>query len=90
LYAHLQSRKRTPVYDELGKIKGWTTTLESPSVAEYRFLDLYTDAVNTLDHFVLMLKELETIPPFGLDALPFDVSADSQSGSNSVPQPESR
>jgi hypothetical protein len=72
LYTYLESRERTPITDASGEIIGSSGTIRvSRSVAEYAFLDLYADAVQTLGHYITMLERLEAIPPFGLDAKSF-------------------
>jgi hypothetical protein len=40
-----------------------------PLSAEYAFLDLYEDAVQTLRHYVVLLERLDAIPRFGPEAL---------------------
>jgi hypothetical protein len=76
LYTHLQSRERTPMKDASGKVIGWKANFgESRSVADYAFLDLYADAVQTLDHYISLLGRLEAIAPFALDAKSFGASA---------------
>lgn len=40
-----------------------------PSKADYSFLDLYTDAVETLRHYVALLERLEAIARFGPEAV---------------------
>ncbi len=76
LYTYLQSRDRTPMKDASGKIIGWEGNFgESRSVAEYMFLDLYADAVQTLSHYITMLERVEAIPPFGLGAKSFGAFA---------------
>lgn len=70
-YSHLESRAWTPIIDEkTGQQKGWTKGFGGiPSSAEYLFLDLYDDAVQTLRHYVVLLERLDAIPRFGPEAV---------------------
>ena len=70
-YTHLESRAVTPIIDkETGQQKGWTKEIGAmPLSAEYSFLDLYEDAVQTLRHYVILLERLDAIPRFGPEAL---------------------
>ena len=70
LYAHLESREGTPILDEKGKVKGWKKGFGGiSSVAEYSFNDLYRDAVQNLEHFISLLKRLNAMPRFSLEAI---------------------
>jgi hypothetical protein len=70
-YTHLESRATTPIIDkETGQQMGWTKEIGAmPLSAEYAFLDLYEDAVQTLRHYVVLLERLDAIPRFGPEAL---------------------
>src|ERR1700721_2347455 len=70
-YTHLESRAVTPIIDEAtGQQKGWTKGFGTmPVSAEYSFLDLYEDAVRTLNHYTSLLQRLEALPRFGPEAV---------------------
>jgi hypothetical protein len=70
LYSHLESRRRTPILDENGQVKGWTMGFGGlRTIADYTFTDLYNDAVQTLRHYISLLERLEAIPRFGPEAV---------------------
>jgi hypothetical protein len=70
-FTHLEDRAVTPIIDkETGQQKGWTKAIGvMPLSAEYAFLDLYEDGVQTLRHYVVLLERLDAIPRFGPEAL---------------------
>jgi hypothetical protein len=69
-YTHLESRVETSITDDKTGQKGWTKSIGSiRSSAEYSFLDLYEDAVQTLRHYVVLLDRLDAIPRFGPEAV---------------------
>jgi hypothetical protein len=73
---HLESREKAPMLDENGRIKGWQKGFGGPrSIAEYAFTDLYTDADETMRHYVAMLERLEAIPRFSPEAADSGASA---------------
>ena len=76
-YTQLESRVRTPIIDDKnGQQKGWTMNIGAmPSTAEYCFLDLYDDAVQTLAHYVTLLGHLDALSRFGPEAVAGSASA---------------
>jgi hypothetical protein len=69
LYGHLQDRRKTPIFGEDGKVKGWTKGFGGrPTIPQYVFLELYDGAVQTLSDYVDTLKRLEAMPRFGPEA----------------------
>ncbi len=69
LYAHLESREKTPIKNAAGETTGWTAGFGGiPKTAEYSFPDLYEDAAQTLRHYVFMLERLKGISRFSPEA----------------------
>lgn len=61
-----QSRLGKPVFDKTtGERKGYRMSLfATPRNPDYQFLDLYSLAVETLNHYAGLLRELKAIPRF--------------------------
>ncbi|MGA8221791.1 MAG: hypothetical protein WB780_09065 [Candidatus Acidiferrales bacterium] len=70
-YTHLESRAWTPIIDEqTGQPKGREKSFGTMrSTAEYSFLELFEDGVQTLRHYVDLLGRLDAIPRFGPEAV---------------------
>lgn len=70
LYSRLESRKKTEILDENGKIKGWSIGFGgTPSVAEYSFADLRESAVKNFGYYISLLERLDAMPRFSLEAI---------------------
>ncbi len=79
LYTYLQSREKSVIADESGRVKGYSMAIgESPSAPDYFFVDLYQDAIQTLGHYTEMLDRLAAMPRFSQEATPAAVAATSR------------
>lgn len=63
--ASVENRVGKPIVDPTGKQVGARWAIGGrPTQADYVFLSLYNDAVRTLEHYVVMLHRLRSLPSF--------------------------
>lgn len=61
--ANVENRVGQPIVDAAGKHVGATWAIGGrPTQADYEFPGLYNDAVKTLEHYVMMLHRLRSLP----------------------------